>query len=805
MVASIKPSARVYTSPSIGSTWTYHPYLRPISCNWQLGAFGHAEFRWEYGKIKQPSATSFADVSPLSIDGHLIMIQWTPEAFPAGAGLQRLDGVGIETLDGIGISGAQSQQVWLGIVSGSEAAPRPGAVDNGTQRIFAVAPEILLQRIQITKSWIVDVTATQPEDPEDPEYQAITKVVPYGIAFNAHASDEKGSSYATPNRHTTFNVFGGNLKSNEVRAWKAYEIIRYLINYPIYDTFEYGVFQVPQFLVDDWSLNYVPLNVETHGRNIYDILNAVIDRKRGLIWWLEPIMDTTTIPNRPRGWMIKISTVSRYNVRVTDTDSLLANPRQRDIDFRGKHNTSDIAITNDVLNKYQQVIVEGAPPTVTFSIKQTDATNDWTEEEATSYRLASKAMGDEYNDEHRSDKKTLNDHLRQNEQLKHVFTRFMLELKTLQGPGMGQTSAAIQVEADGNSNPGYAEGANIYSLFPDFEKSWGNKSGYNKQPSIYDENQLTVWHPRLRLERETRLLPRTDYTQAVPTTKYEQLTGEFIRPMVFLRQETKAKWYRLDSMASYASQDELKGKGGVEVSVGLRMHEHQLGFDLVPSDGVSHRLDAEGLYNGETNDPFPTCEVSHVRKGIFAPGDYLTLTLCVNSGCPLRISHPENPDAYQFDQRTPLVINLKDRARLDWVVGGTVYDVTENNTDVKRSKYQILRDDRESMQYLAVAAWTWYSLTRRALQCSVREVLEYSQYCIGTLIKSVIVRDEDAVGGLATIAGVGFERLDGIGIGLFGEREGINTVISSVHIDWVRGATSITTQFSEIDFEGMIA
>jgi hypothetical protein len=116
-----------------------------------------------------------------------------------------------------------------------------------------------------------------------------------------------------------------------------------------------------------------------------------------------------------------------------------------------------------------------------------------------------------------------------------LYPSYAIESKTLQGPGMGQTSAAIQVGTGDQGNPGYAEDAHIFSLFPNFEKSWNNQAGYLKKPSIYDSNQLDVWHPRLRLERQTRLLPRVDYSQAVPVESFEQLTGEFIRPMVLSR------------------------------------------------------------------------------------------------------------------------------------------------------------------------------------------------------------------------------------------------------------------------------
>lgn len=797
---STKPVAQVWTSPAIGSTWTAQPYLRPVFCNWQLAGFGTAEFRFEYGRIKQPGASTFADVAPLDIDGHFVMIQWSPEYAVSGSLLGRLDGVTVARLDGVPIGSGSALQVWVGIVTASEDGPHTGTQTSGTQRIFATDPKLLLQRIQITKSWVVRPGAEQPEEITEESPLKVDEV-PMGIAFNAATSDTAGASYAIiGNKDATYNGFSATMEKDKVALWRAGQIVEYLINYPIYDTFEFGVFRVPEITMDTFPLNYYPINVETHGRNVFDILNQVIDRRRGFIWWLEPVMDETlTNPKRPRGFKIRISTVSRVNVQVTPTESILANPTQRNIDLRGKHALLDASMTRDVLSKYQQVIVEGASPSVTFSIKHTDAKEDWTDDEKTRYRNGAKDVGDDYTNDNLSSKKTLNDQIRQSDQLKHVFTRYRLETKTLQGPGMDQPSAKIYTEEDENTNPGGGPGAEIFSLFPDFTKPWNNKEGYAKSPSIYDFNQAVPWEPLLRLERQTRLLPRVDYSAESPSIKYELNAQELMRPLVFFWDNSKSKWHRYHDAGSYAAADELRGKGGQDISVGLRMHEHQLGFDLVPSDGVPHRLDRTGIYDGAHG-----AEVSHVKKGIFDANDYLLLTLTASTGAPLRITYPQEPDSYKFDQRVPLLINLGERARLDWVVGGTAYDVTEDNTKLKKCRYTVLRDDRESMYALARAAWTWYSTVRRALQYSIREIVDYSSHTIGTLIKSVIFRDSDTdtVVTWGRLDGVPLARLDGIPLGT-GELEPVNTVISSVHIDWDRGTTSIATQFSEIDFQGI--
>lgn len=785
-----KPVANVYTSDSIAGTWVSRPYLRPTHCNWQLGGLGHAQFTWEYGRIKQPSGQDWETVEPLSVDGHWVMIQWTPEQ--EAAGLSTLSGGGLETIGGTPLTSMLSTQVWVGLVTGSQDAPHI-SVESGTQTLFAISPEILLQRILISKSWVVREV---PIDGEDP--QVAVDIVPYGIAFNAASDDGYGSAYAAANKSSKYLGFAPNMDRDKVAQWTAKEIIEYLIGFAVYESMQFGAFSVPEFSYDNFPLRYIPLNIETHGRSVYDILNSVIDRKRGLLWWLEPTIDYTQTPVRPRGFRLKIATISRFNIAISDTEAILANPRQRDLDLRDRSSVLDVSITADNLNKVQQVIVEGAPPTATFSIRHTAAGADWTGEEEQKYRIAAKALGDEYTFEDLSSKKTLNDHYRQSEAVKHVYTRFKLQLSAIRGGGYSEEEVKIFAN---DSNPGYTAGpSGFWSIFPDTTKPWGSEAAHTKKPSPYDPNQITVWEPGIRLCRETRLLPRVDYSVTTPVVSYDYATHEYVRPMLFYQDVSASRWHRLDTLGSYAAQDELKGSGGAVVSIGLRVHEHQFGFDLVPSDGVSHHLDRDGVYNGQDD-----VEVSHVKKGLLDTGDIIVMTLCATSGCPLRIVYPQEHDGYQFEQQVPMVIYLGERARLDWVVGGTKLAVKDDNTDLVESKYHILRDDRESMYVLARAAWSWYSQSRSAIQCSLREVVNYSPYAIGTLIRSVIVREADGFTfTLGRLDGVLIARLDSTLIRGYGEREPINTVISSVHIDWVRGVTSLATHFAEIDFQGIV-
>lgn len=771
-----KARPRVYTTPSIATTWTYQPYLIPTFCNWQLGAIGSAEFRYEYGRIKQPDAAGFADIEPLDIKDHWVMIQWGPES--SGTLLARLDGTTVSRLDGVLIGSGSATQTWVGIISGIQDGQISGAKAAGSQIVFANSPEFLLQRLVVTNSKVAK--------------EGVKQTVGVGLSFNSAASDIRGSTYAVPNRDKTQNLFAQYADDRGARGWFADEILQYLLDEVVKESFQFGSFGVPSWSADTLGLDYAPIDIQTHGRNVWDVINDVIDRRRGLVWWLEPVV-SPTVPPVPTGFRLRIATVLGDPQVIGTGEQIPANPKQITIDLRQSPHLYDFSLTEDSLNTYNQVIVEGAPQTVTFSIKLDKCLPDWTSEELDKYRTGAADITDYYN-KALSDKRTRNDQIRQSDALRHVFTRFSLTPASLQGEGMGET----KVLEDDGQNPGKDIYPQFFGVFPDTSQPWMTLEGWAKQPSPHDQSQINQWQPILRLENQTRLLPRVDYTQPDPAPDLENSAPEFMRPQAFWYDFLMNRWYRMDRLAAFGALDELKGDGGLSFSTGLRMHEHQCGFDLVPSDGFSHRYQVEYEFNGQDGN-----EVSHLTKGTVEPKDVM-LTLCASAGIPLRIVYPEEIGPFTFDQRNQLILRLGDRARLDWVLGGTAFDVADDQSELKLAKHNILRDDRKSMYYVARTAWNWYSTRRRALQYTQKQIIDYSAYPIGTLVRNVVLRGDEAIGfQLARLDGVHIQRLDDILIG-WGEREPINTVISSVHIDWLSGSTKIATQFAELDFQGLV-
>lgn len=707
------PRPQIFTAPSIYGFWTEQPYLRPTFCNYQLGAIGRAEFIYHYGRIKQPTANDFVDVTKIDIANHWIWMRWVAEA-------------GGTPVD------------WVGLVTGDSRVPKgsDAIADTGSQVIYAHASEIILERLQVRRSRIYKAAAYQ--------------FVDVGLPFNGFRDGTSGNDPAKANKVAGVNnlAFANDL-TNAVE-WTAGEVTKYLLDYVVAPSFEQGDVGSPSWTMDTFDLSYRPVNVVTHGKSVWEILNQVIDRKRGLVWWLEPQFNATPVPV---GWRLRISSINTSAVQLTPSVTLPANPDQMDLDLRQSPDQVDVSETTDALQRYEQVVVEGAPMTTTFSIDLDDLTIDWSNVDVTNYKAAGSGVTG-YASMNLSDKRTLNDQIRLNDQLRHVYTRFKL------------TSFA-NIHTDGvTSNLG---------VFPDVTATWGADEGWKKAISTADPSQLTIWDPAVRLENTVRLYQRVDYSSpstSPPNNNPAASVPDFSRPIAYGK--LGSKWYRLNSVSGATARDELKGDGGQDLAVSLFMHDHQAGVSIIPH-GMPHRLQTALVFDGSSGN-----EVSHTPTGELPPSD-ITLTLCASSGIPIKVAYPIMAADYVNDQKNILVIRLGDTARLDWIVGGTKVDIAPDQATLVSAARRQVRDDRETMRLLAVMAWEWYQRPRRVIQLQLRQILPMNALHIGTLINKLITNDNELV-----------------------QANPVNTIVSSINIDWLQGRTAIQTQFAEIDFEGIL-
>lgn len=122
-----------------------------------------------------------------------------------------------------------------------------------------------------------------------------------------------------------------------------------------------------------------------------------------------------------------------------------------------------------------------------------------------------------------------------------------------------------------------------------------------------------------------------------------------------------------------------------------------------------------------------------------------------------------------LDVARTIVVDLGMKYRLDYVAPGTVKGVIDGIPQRVAEGYYI-RDDRAKVRQLARLVAAWYARERQAISLTLRHVVDYL-----------------AVGDLVTTLSAGANLQE------------VNSIVSSVRIDLVRGLTEITTDFAELD------
>jgi hypothetical protein len=123
---------------------------------------------------------------------------------------------------------------------------------------------------------------------------------------------------------------------------------------------------------------------------------------------------------------------------------------------------------------------------------------------------------------------------------------------------------------------------------------------------------------------------------------------------------------------------------------------------------------------------------------------------------------------------TTLYIQLGDeRARLDWLAAGTIYDV-EDGTLKTVGTGGALRDDRELCVQIAQIAYEWYGVERAEFSLTTMRPELPAE--LGSLIAT---------------------------IGSGATEETVNAVVSQITYDFQSGRLSLTAGFSELDFAAL--
>lgn len=823
-VVRMQGTATVYTRDRLSDVddpdapWAIEPYVICEECEFSIGgAIGMARFRHHYGKIKQRGSNAFTYVRPVTLVDKYVKIEIEESFLTVEDANDRneLEGVQYGTIirqlsppglfQFIGKPGSETNAnawlkldlstiaTWHGIIT-NESRTHYGAETGGIagdQMFLAQSLDVLMTRKQI-------VTSRFRDDTQEP---ARSVTIPRGLTFNGTTSAyHLNPEYGVGNRHPEYTQFASTLKDAEL--WTSQNIVQYvMVNLDPYNG-QVSAFETNE--LRDALAGVIPVNVATHGRTTFDVINDVIDRRRGIGWrsWL----------NEEIG-LVKLELVPFSDVEIDIGDlTLPANKNVLTLDISNVPGMVCVE-AEDALRAYKGVVVEGGLQGAVFSVSVVDGSlePDWSPTDVQQYWDAAKSRPN-YATYDRSYKCSINDSERMSEQLRHVFTRLRVpdawDYRVLNGEGGGA----------------------FRYVFP-------------RLPEAGDPDDIAgvpqpVWRPGFRFQPKLPLKIRHDYTTGSLSNDNNPAgsTPELLQPFAIMPMSYAGgpeSWHFANSASAAMAADELQGDGGSALSARISVHDYQAGVSATPS-GVPHLMQKQVYYDGLGGPNSP--EPSHVHIGE-VDYDRVIFTMYATCDAPITSSYPENPQLGNGVGAT-MTIRLGDRKRVDYMPAGTVVGIKDGQP-ARTEAAQFLRDDRHSLKQIARSSYEWYSRARTSVRLSIAKIL--TQIQIGDYLKYLKVdspttvitreglailtqeRDAPAVAAavLVTRDGKQIMTRDGRMVTMRSdaaagngkryriairnangepvELRPINTVVSNVHYNFTNGTTTISTQYAELD------
>lgn len=724
--------------------WTIRPKLEPIKSVWAVPPLlSTATLRHNYGNIVNTGDDAFAEVEPLDIRDHYIKIETS---------VARRDTPGADNQ----IDVTKPIGTWVGLIVEDNRSPlgknASAGIDEGNaglQRLTAYGLEHLLRKLPI------DATAIRDND-ED-------KLIPTRVVFNQRVprGPLSGNMFATVTddtpAFTSDPEFATPPLLDTATTWALPDIVRYILgNFVTGRTgpdFRLAVGnsgpQSTSASGDDTPAEFVGFNAiirieDLFGLTAWDALNKILDRRRGLGWYIstdgEGTIDVNlfTVLTKPlkvlgsSGTIVVPANANQITYALDDDDLVIDDGLQ---------------VRENFNRLYKNVHVRGAPIVVVFTAGYADGSLEegWSFPRFTAYREAA-INNSGYSALSNADKMVLNDKQRtEDETLGRVYLRHVIPLdwdwaQALPFGGTGDRVLSILPDVDARGN------VRITPAVPD-------STSY-----LTSFKRLLPWLP---------LLEDVDYSASTLDTT--DASTRLMAPFAIVRRGNR--YFRTDTM---------KGVDGIEVElprVSMRMLEDRMGFDLILA-GSRHQphswayldvpvSDLQLEENAQLWRPSSSA-VSSVVNQEFNAVNYRRMFATLAVETDRRPSVIFQPVIFT-ENDTALYIDFPDiqywHAAFLTVTGvfndGTPRFLNRNNRP--------LRDDTPLLRVLGAFIQAWYTNPRRTVDLTWRsfDFLEP-----GSLLMSISASQPDQ----------------------------IETVVTQVEWDYLDTTTRIVTEFANLDF-----
>lgn len=698
--------------------WSAAPYVFANRITDKIGnQMGGGTFEYDYGIMQQPGDIEFDIYDPAELLRWFVRV-----SFPSNSGPSPVSWYGLFTEEQVARDG---RFTFPDLPNDGDMIDE--IIPSGRQELVARPLTWLLQRKQLTTSKIEDGIGT--------------KTINRALPFNSKAHGDQfwfGNRGGDPFPATTDDLFFAEQWGFGAYVWTAAEMLQYvLLNNPILDNSSNLVCELsPASLpILKW---YEPSEVQIQGRTVWDAINQIIDRRRGLSWYFEVVEDTVS--------KLLIHVISTTDVPIViGSHTIPANPTVETYDFDNLLDLQRVVEHSTTENSYEQLVIRGGRRGSVFSVSMADTTLaiDWTATDETAYRdAASGATG--YGSASITEKIRANDQLRKGNLLAKVFTTFSIV----------------------NFVVGDAEGAGTI------------KEAFFALDAAGDADVATpvdVYAGGLRVEKTLPLRAGWDYSADPenPTTDGETNDSTYLRPFVVLNQglamfseEGGTLW----SFADRTSEFVVRAEDDVSFSTTVTVIPRNDAFGIiVKPNTIPHDMARDKWNSLLYPASMPDAEPSRWGRGTW---DYelMIATIYVRHDDYVEAKYPATLLPAVNNQQSVRYIDIGDRGRLDFVLGETVLDIDENGQLIKAHiDGGFVRDDRPWMTAAVRAAWLWYSTSRTSLRIPLKQIT--TAFNLGTYLKTI--------GSGPTI-------------------KDVNTIITGISFDFQQQATLVETNYIEL-------
>ena len=670
----------VFLRTAWGSPWFAIPHLNCDWATWSVAGIqvNRAQLSFRYGEGMRPGESAIAEVQ-----------RGDPTSF-------------LRSFVKIEFGTSPNKWIWVGTIESiGDVQEGTATYPSGDIRFNCYGLEFLLQQHRIVNSAI-----------EEGSQQSLV-TTSRGITFNNHSRGNRSQ-----NMHGSTYVFGvdqgDGLAANQ--TWSSLDIVRYLLEYQVPGG--KNSFAIPWALhssavpfIPDYDAPIVAQN----GRRTLDLLDNLITRERGVTWWYE-LDDSTGIV-----W-IHATSFTDTPVSLGTGQTIPANPNIDNINFERDPATRDALWVTQSIDQVDQIIMQGARRTSTFTINhQVDQTAwpAWTAAQEVEYEAGASGWG-VYTTSHVFEKRILNAEARSREAVSSVFSEITLPYDWDKLAGGGDTDVAEKqpvIPIDGDPT----QSAPLYTKEAYFARNLSLLKGRD-----YSSNKISqgtyLDHDQKPHE------PLKPFALALPPSQ------RAVSPV------TDKRWLYCDKIGHTADLPYTADYIDREWSCRVRVLPESTSLLLEVSGGQY----GQHMIAGHSGNP----QFSGLQEDLWdgAP-EYdwrewiMTISLVEDRFCEYR--WPADASIASTSSVRRLVIDAGQNYRRDYVVPNTVVGLDNEGHLERSTSGGYVRDDTDKLESIAKAAWEWYGVRRNTVRFMTVFRPPVSGLSLGRYIDKINVGDNE--------------------------------------------------------------